>query len=242
MDYRETLYRNYSDSLRRVSIDSVHHAVFSECYPELPAKKSSLIGDLGCGQGIWLRWLAGLGYNNLVGIDVSLAELKLADQTPVIRWIHGQATEVLQKTEERFDLLHCKDLLEHFTKDEAVAFLTACRNALCPGGELWISTFNAQAWFAPVTCYGDFTHELALTPSSLAQVLRATGFEVVSVQGFHGCPPTPGGKMRRAGFKLLDFLARWIIDARHGRSKTVSNVDLTTALPDIFARGRRDEA
>src|SRR5580698_9745513 len=138
MDYRETLYRNYSDSLRRVSIDSVQHAIFSECYPELPAKKSSLIGDLGCGQGIWLRWLAGLGYNNLVGIDVSLAELKLADQTPVIRWIHGQATEVLEKTEERFDLLHCKDLLEHFTKDETVAFLTACRNALCPGGELWI--------------------------------------------------------------------------------------------------------
>jgi 2-polyprenyl-3-methyl-5-hydroxy-6-metoxy-1,4-benzoquinol methylase len=81
MDYRETLYRNYSDSLGRVSIDSVHHAVFSESYPELPAKKSSLIGDLGCGQGIWLRWLAGLGYNNLVGIDVSLAELKLADKT-----------------------------------------------------------------------------------------------------------------------------------------------------------------
>jgi len=159
---------------------------------------------------------------------------------PVIRWIHGQVTEVLQKTEDRFDLLHCKDLLEHFTKDEAVAFLTACRNALCPGGELWISTFNAQAWFAPVTCYGDFTHELALTPSSLAKVLRATGFEVVSVQGFHGCPPTPGGKMRRAGFKLLDSLGRWIIEARHERSKTVSNVDFTTALPDIFARVRRN--
>jgi hypothetical protein len=113
---------------------------------------------------------------------------------------------------------------------------------MCPGGELWISIFNAQAWFAPVTCYGDFTHELALTPSSLAQVLRATGFEVVSVQGFHGCPPTPGGKMRRAGFKLLDSVGRWIIEARYERSKTVSNVDFTTALPDIFARVRRNEA
>jgi 2-polyprenyl-3-methyl-5-hydroxy-6-metoxy-1,4-benzoquinol methylase len=107
MNYRETLYRNYSDSLRRTSNDRAEHAIFSECYPELPAKKSSLIGDLGCGQGSWLRWFAGLGYNNLVGIDRSLAELKLADQTPVIRWIHGEAIEVLQKTEERFDLLHC---------------------------------------------------------------------------------------------------------------------------------------
>jgi len=239
MNYRETLYRNYSDSLRRTSNDRVQHAIFSECYPDLPAKKNSLIGDLGCGQGSWLRWLAGLGYNNLVGIDRSLAELKLADQTPVIRWIHGEAIEVLQKTEERFDLLHCKDLLEHLTKDEAIVFLTACRNALCPGGELWISTFNAQAWFAPVTCYGDFTHELALTPSSLAQLLRAAEFKIVSVQGFHGCPPTLKGKLRRMGFRLLDFLGRWIIEARHGRWRTDANVDGTTTLPDIFARGRR---
>jgi 2-polyprenyl-3-methyl-5-hydroxy-6-metoxy-1,4-benzoquinol methylase len=239
MDYREALYRNYSDSLRRTSSDRVQHAIFSECYQELPAKKSSLIGDLGCGRGSWLRWLAGLGYSNLVGIDRSLAELKLADHTPVIRWIHGEAIEVLQKTEDRFDLLHCKDLLEHLTKDEAFVFVTACRNALSPGGELWISTFKAQAWFAPVTCYGDFTHELALTPSSLAQVLRAAEFEVVSVQGFHGCPPTLRGKLRGAGFRLLDFAGRRIIEARHGRPRTDANVDWTTTLPDIFARSRR---
>jgi 2-polyprenyl-3-methyl-5-hydroxy-6-metoxy-1,4-benzoquinol methylase len=239
MNYRETLYRNYSDSLKRASNDRVQHAVFNKSYPKLPDKKSSLIGDLGCGQGVWLRWLAGLGYDNLVGIDLSRAELTVAQQTPAIRWIHGQAIEVLRKTEERFDLLHCKDLLEHLTKDEAIAFLTACNDALAPGGELWIWTFNAQAWFAPATYYGDFTHELALTPSSLAQALRATHFEVVSVQGYHGCPPTPKGRLRRSGFRLLDFLGRRIIEARHGRSTMVANVDCHTTLPDIFARARR---
>jgi 2-polyprenyl-3-methyl-5-hydroxy-6-metoxy-1,4-benzoquinol methylase len=240
MDYRETLYKNYSDSLRLSSNDRIQRAVFSECYPELPAKKSSLIGDIGCGPGSWLGWLTSLGYNNLVGIDRSLTELKLAEQTSGIRRIHGNAIEVLEKSNEQFDLLHCKDLLEHFTKDEAVAFLTACHNRLRPGGELWISTFNAQAWFASVTQYADFTHELALTPSSLAQVLRATGFELVSVRGHHGCPSTLAGKVRRAIFALLNFLGRWLIAARHGRWKTGSNVDVYTTLPDIFARARRE--
>jgi cyclopropane fatty-acyl-phospholipid synthase-like methyltransferase len=243
MDYRETLYKSYSDSIRlgSGSAEEVQHAIFSEYYPELPANKSSAIGDLGCGQGSWLRWLAGLGYNNLVGIDRSLTELKLAEQAPGIRWIHGQVTDVLQKTDERFDLLHCKDLFEHFTKDEAVSFLTACHNALHPGGELWISTFNAQAWFSSVTQHGDFTHELALTPTSLAQVLRATEFEVISVRGHHGCPPTLGGSLRRTGFRFLDFIGQRIIEARHGRSSSFANIELTTTLPDIFARARRNE-
>jgi SAM-dependent methyltransferase len=243
MAYREILYKSYSDSLKLGcnSADGIQHAIFSEYYPDLPANKSSSIGDLGCGQGSWLRWLAGLGYKNLVGIDRSLAELKLAEQGAGIRWIHGPAIEVLQKTDERFDLLHCKDLFEHFTKEEAVSFLTACRNALHPGAELWISTFNAQAWFSCATQYGDFTHELALTPTSLAQVLRAAGFEVVSVRGHHGCPPTFGGILRRTGFRFLDFIGQRIIEARHGRSTSIANIEFTTTLPDIFARARRNE-
>jgi SAM-dependent methyltransferase len=243
MDYRERLYKSYSSSLGlgSSSDDRVQHAIFSQYYPELPEKKTALIGDIGCGQGSWLRWLAGLGYNNLVGIDRSLAELNLAVQGKEVRWIHGQAIEVLEQTQERFDLLHCKDLLEHFTKDEAVTFLTACHHRLGPRGELWISTFNAQSWFASVTHYGDFTHELALTPSSLAQLLRATGFEVLSLRGHHGCPPSLRGKARRAGFWLLNLLARPIIEARHGRWETVPNIDFTTTLPDIFAQARRNE-
>jgi hypothetical protein len=47
--------------------------------------------------------------------------------------------------------------------------------------------------------------------------------------------------MRRAGFRFLDFIGQRIIEARHGRSRSVVNIELTTTLPDIFARARRNE-
>src|SRR5262249_14785207 len=102
-----------------------------------------------------------------------------------------------------------------------------------------IYTFNAQGWFAGATQHGDFTHELAFTPASLAQVLRATGFTVISVQGRLPTPRTFGGFGRRVLFRTLDGIGRLAITARHRRRPGDGNVDLATTLPDLLARAKR---
>jgi 2-polyprenyl-3-methyl-5-hydroxy-6-metoxy-1,4-benzoquinol methylase len=242
MNYREVLYRRYSESLDNIALPGADFLpqIFTRVYPLLPSDPHTLIADVGCGQGTWLAWAANQGYKNLIGIDVSRRELDLARQLPNIRFIHDDAIVALKKHEGQLGLIHAKDLFEHLTKDEAVEFLHACYQALKPNGELWIYTFNAQGWFAGATRHGDFTHELAVTPASLAQVLRATGFTVMSVQGRLPTPRTFGGLGRRLLFRLLDILGRFIIAARHGRRVSDGTVDWETTFPDLLARAKRE--
>jgi 2-polyprenyl-3-methyl-5-hydroxy-6-metoxy-1,4-benzoquinol methylase len=241
MNYRQILYAHYSQSLGNTTVPetAVLPQIFTGVYPPLPSDPNTLIADVGCGQGEWLAWAGSQGCKNLIGIDVSRSELDLAQRIPNVQLIHNDAIVALKKQEGRLGLIHAKDLFEHLTKDEAIEFLRACYEALKPGGELWIYTFNAQGWFAGATHHGDFTHELAVTPASLAQVLRATGFTVMSVQGRLPTPRTLGGLGRRLLFGALDLMGRFIIAARHGRRVTNDNVDGGTTLPDLIARAKR---
>jgi 2-polyprenyl-3-methyl-5-hydroxy-6-metoxy-1,4-benzoquinol methylase len=242
VNYRQVLYSRYSQSLGNTDLSETETLtqIFASVYPALASDRNTLIADVGCGQGAWLAWAASQGYKNLIGIDSSQSELDLAQHLPDIELIQGDAIAVLAKHERQFGLIHTKDLFEHFTKNEAVEFLHVCYEALKPGGELWIYTFNAQAWFAEATRYGDFTHELAVTPASLAQVLRATGFTVMSVQGRLPTPRTFGGLGRRVLFRVLDPIGRLAITARHGYRVSDPDVDLNTTLPDLLARAKRD--
>ena len=242
MNYRQILYARYSQSLGNGALPGKAFLpqIFTAVYPPFPSDRNALIADVGCGQGAWLAWAASHGCKNLIGIDVSASELDLAQQLPNVKLIHEDAVVALRKHEGQFGLIHAKDLFEHLTKDEAIEFLRACHRALKPDGELWIYTFNAQAWFAGATHHGDFTHELAVTPASLAQVLRATGFTVLAVQGRLPTPQTLGGLGRRLLFRVLDIIGRFIVGARHGRKVSGGIVDWDTTLPDLLARARRE--
>jgi 2-polyprenyl-3-methyl-5-hydroxy-6-metoxy-1,4-benzoquinol methylase len=242
LNYRQVLYARYSQSLGNTDLPEkvVLPEVFAGVYPPLPSERNTLIADVGCGQGAWLTWVASQGYNNLIGIDASRSELDQAPHLPNVELIHEDAIVALRKHEGKFGLIHAKDLFEHLTKDQAVEFLRACHGALKPDGELWIYAFNAQGWFAAATHYGDFTHELAVAPASLAQVLRATGFKVMSVQGRLPTPRTFGGLGRKLLFRALDLIGRFIIAARHGRRVSNDNVDGGTTLPDLIARAKRE--
>jgi 2-polyprenyl-3-methyl-5-hydroxy-6-metoxy-1,4-benzoquinol methylase len=242
MNYRQILYSRYSESLGNTALPGtdILPQVFTGVYPPLPSDPNTLMVDVGCGQGAWLAWAASQGCKNLIGVDVSRSELDLAQQLPSVQFIHNDASVALKNYQGRFGLIHAKDLFEHLTKDEAIEFLRACYEALQPGGELWIYTFNAQGWFAGATQHGDFTHELAVTPASLAQVLRATGFTVMSVQGRLPTPRTFGGLGRKLLSRVLDIIGRFIISARHGRRVSDGVVDWDTTLPDLLARAKRE--
>jgi len=243
MNYRQILYARYSQSLGNTALPEtvVLPQVFTGVYPPLPSDPNTLIADVGCGQGVWLAWAATQGCKNLIGIEISRSELDVAQRLPDVQFIHEDARVALKKYTGQLGLIHAKDLFEHLTKNEAVEFLLTCHQALKPGGELWIYTFNGQGWFAAATHHGDFTHELAVTPASLAQVLRATGFTVLSLQGKLPTPRTFGGFGRRLVFRVLDRIGRFILTARHGRRVAEHNVDLATTLPDLFARAKREE-
>lgn len=243
LEYREKLYRDYSNNFGDAKPYSVNleFPVFEATYPMLKGiDLGASIADLGCGRGEWLLWLKGLGFSQLSGFDFSTSELEKASGSDgSLKVEEGDVSHNLLGKEKSYDLLHAKDVFEHFTKNEAVAFMEASRGALKVGGELWILTYNGQAPLAASTGAGDFTHELAVTPTSIAQLARATGFEVISIKGLIPVGRNWKGQLRKILYHFFAFPFFMIIHLRHGIMRTSSGVERGTLLPDLFIRLKR---
>lgn len=237
--YRDVLYQSYSSSFGDAKDydPALAFRMYEQSYDLSSLRKSGRIADIGCGKCEWLSWLQTKGFTELQGFDISQSELAHARGISVEC---GDALSVLRRAEwrGRFSLIHAKDLIEHLTKQETIDFLAAAYEALQEGGRVWISTFNAQGIFSGATRYGDFTHESGFTPSSMAQVLRASGFEIEAVQGTHHCPKTWGGFGRKWIWRCAAFFGGLILRARHGGHREAS-VDTFSVAPDLFASARK---
>lgn len=235
--YRDILYGNYSASFgEQKALDaSVQHAQYEATYDALTTNRDAVIADLGCGKGEWLAWMAAKGFTQLTGVDLSPSDLAIARQNnPARAWIEENVITFLESQTAAFDLLHAKDIIEHFTKDEFIRFLLAAKTALKPGGELWLLTFNAQSPLSSAIRYGDFTHEIGLTPASMAQCLRACGFTHISVQGRHYCSNSTSGKIRSILGQIVFQLSRLLLKIRHGDAAKERAIDLHCTQPDLF--------
>lgn len=193
-DYRRELYKNYATSFKNstglfdfISADKLLPCVKYYLSGWLPGNFSSEILDLGCGDGRLIYSLQRLGYNNVSGVDISQSQLDLASQ--VSSALSKQDVIVyLKQTERMFDLIVAIDLIEHLEKRDVLEFLTACHMVLKPGGRIVFQTPNAASPFFGSVRYGDLTHEIAVTPVLLGQLMTRAGFAGISVRE---APPVP---------------------------------------------------
>lgn len=84
------------------------------------------------------------------------------------------------------------DVIEHFTRDELLPFVDEVHRVLKPGGRWIIHVPNGESPFFGSIRYGDMTHELAFTRTSLAQLLLASGF--TEMRSFEVQPVVHGAK------------------------------------------------
>jgi SAM-dependent methyltransferase len=80
----------------------------------------------------------------------------------------------------RFDLVFCKDVLEHLPPERALAVARAMGEALRPGGRLVVSVPHAVSFRGVYVRYADFTHRTAFTEESLRYVLERAGLGEVA--------------------------------------------------------------
>ena len=143
--------------------------------------KQSRILELGCGRGEVLDFLSKQGFSSAEGIDTS-EEQVMAAKRYGLQVYHSDVFEFLQATHHAYDLIFAIDFVEHFTRQELIQLLYGIKEILNKNGHLIFRTPNGQGIFAGQIIYGDLTHMTILTPQSLRQILRFTGFEIVSVK------------------------------------------------------------
>lgn len=186
--YRERIYQHYVNarhsSLVPASISGlIQRAPYLKkvIREHFPYDRSARIIDLGCGHGAVVYFAQAAGYQNVMGVDRSPEQVKEAQRLGIAGVKEGDLLKALESlSDESVDLIVAFDVIEHFTKDELVLFVDEVNRVLRKSGKWIIHTPNGESPFAGRIRYGDFTHEQAFTRTSLAQLLNASGFSLVT--------------------------------------------------------------
>jgi 2-polyprenyl-3-methyl-5-hydroxy-6-metoxy-1,4-benzoquinol methylase len=194
MNYKDVLYSSYYSNFNRHFFGETDLLKIKAQFPvwgkyflsHLPKDRKINILDIGCGNGGFLYFLKSSGYSNVMGVDVSEDQINKAKEFGVNNVIKSDLLKYLVECAPTYDVIFAIDLIEHFDKKEVLNILIAVRKALKDNGMFIIQTTNAENPFFGRIRYGDFTHDLAFTKSSLTQILYASGFTDCS---FHPTGP-----------------------------------------------------
>jgi len=161
--------------------------------------------DVGCGGGILAEAMARRGAARVLGIDLALKPLRVAQLHAMEAGLDNidyreTAAEALAKTEPgSYDVVTCMEMLEHVPVPASV--VRACAGLVRPGGHVFFSTINRNAkafLFAIVGAEHVLkllpkgTHEYAkfIRPSELAQACRDADLRVLHTRGMEYNPLT----------------------------------------------------
>lgn len=181
MRLRSRIYEQYDKQFERrgrlCENGGARDASFKK--PWLPKDKNAAILDLGCGIGETLQSICSAGYTNLAGVDGSEVQIRRAREVlpATVGLHHRDALDYLTANENRYDLIIAYDIIEHFTKDEAIELCDAAALALKPGGVFVAKVPNSGCILGAFGRDIDFTHLAGYTEYSLFQLFDATGFE-----------------------------------------------------------------
>ena len=186
-----------------------------------PAERDAVVLDLGCGHGALLHFAREAGYVNLRGVDGSQQQVAAARRLGIAGVEEGDLYDALTtQAEESLDVVVAFDVIEHFTRDELLPFVDEVHRVLKPGGRWIIHVPNAESPFGGRVRYGDLTHELAFTRTSLSQLLLSSGF--ANVRCFEDTPVAHGAKsaLRWLLWKSFRGLLRLYIAVETGDAGT----------------------
>lgn len=149
--------------------------------PHLPENKNSAVQDVGCGMGFAMEALLKLGYRRVEGFDTDKNQVALAQKAGLaVRHIEDSVS-FLRAQAKSNDLVLCLDVLEHVPKCDQLAFASAIRQTLHPGGQAIFSVPNASSALASRWRYNDWTHETSFTEHSIDFLLFNAGFSRIRV-------------------------------------------------------------
>ncbi|MEK7555437.1 MAG: class I SAM-dependent methyltransferase [Patescibacteria group bacterium] len=230
MNYRDKFYSKYvstqtSHLYGEVNLDDIkkQFPVWRKYFGRfLPKDKNAKILDFGCGNGGFVYWLQKIGYQNVEGIDASGEQVEVAKKLGIKNIYQLKDIDAVDK----YDIVFMKDVLEHFNKDEIMALLEKIHKALKDRGVLIIQTPNAESPFSGRLRYGDFTHEISFTESSVRQALLVSGFKNVVVCGTYPIVHGIKSLIRFILWRIIELKLRFYILIETGSDKGIFTQNL----------------
>jgi 2-polyprenyl-3-methyl-5-hydroxy-6-metoxy-1,4-benzoquinol methylase len=229
MDYKQQFFERYvsTHTAHRDGMATLKHfrqraAYFQQRWRGFfPAEKATRILDIGCGNGSLVWWLQSRGYSSAEGIDVSAEQVAEAQRLGVRNVFQADLQPFLARHRDTYDTIVMRDVLEHFTKAEILAILDGCYAALRAGGRLIVQVPNAEAPFFGRIRYGDFTHELAFSVTSLQQLFALAGFAALSLHPTEPAVTSIRSAARYPLWRLVAAFYQLLLFAELGSGKRI---------------------
>jgi len=138
--------------------------------------------DIGCGRGELLAALKAAGVP-ASGIDVNKSMVAAARERG-LNVARADALAYLGALADRsLGGLVATQVIEHLEPAYLVRMLDAVARTLRPGAPIALETINPACWLAFFSSYiRDFTHVRPVHPDTLQYLLRASGFERVTIR------------------------------------------------------------
>lgn len=146
-----------------------------------PKTKNSKVLEIGCGMGRTMLALKSSGYDNITGIDIDEAQIKVASKEG-LDVLKSDASDYLKNTDEIYDVIYMFDVLEHIEKSKQLDLLKAIYNHLSQDGFLVIRVPNALSPIFAYYRYTDFTHHVSYTDTSLSFLAKNAGFSFIETR------------------------------------------------------------
>ena len=159
--------------------------------------------DVGCGGGILSEALHDAGAV-VTGIDaagpgIKIAKLHAEKNTKSITYIESTAEDLIQNSQDRYDVVACLEVLEHVPDPRLL--VKTCIDLLRPGGKLFLSTINKnpRSWITAIVgaeyifnILPKGTHEFDkfIKPSDLASFIRDGNAQLIESKGMFYNPLT----------------------------------------------------
>jgi SAM-dependent methyltransferase len=193
--------------------DAQLHAYHARYVPWIDsAPRGAPVLDLGCGSGIFMELAAARG-REVTGVEIEPGAAANA-RARGLTVVEDDALHFLETRRAAFSFIYCSHLIEHLPPASATRLLELARDALVPGGRLWLNTPNpASLEVMSEIFWLDLTHVRPYPLALLVQMVERAGLRVL-VSGHDGTPGLPRRSLIRRLWLQL------ILGSHYGRENT----------------------
>ncbi|OQY75933.1 MAG: hypothetical protein B6D44_00530 [Ignavibacteriales bacterium UTCHB2] len=217
-DFKENIYQKYYSYHTKhlygtVTLASIKKQFKSWKYyfsEYLPENKNIKILDAGCGYGGFTHWLNESGFNNTTGLDISKELIEIGHSLNIKNIVEENIFNYLENNYDTYDIIFCRDVLEHLKKEEVFNIFQLFKNALKENGKLVIQVPNGFSKNFGKIFYSDFTHETIFSEATLNQISFETGFKNLTVKEVTPVPKSLISSVRYVFWQLLKLKYKFI--------------------------------
>jgi SAM-dependent methyltransferase len=183
-DSRRRLYQEYTAGQRSpAAAGAAMAALFARVYiePAIADLRAAPIVELGAGEGWTVAALRSMGFAACRGVDNSPSAVERAHAVSTMVEL-ADGLEALQRCAPgSLGAVVALDVLEHLTLSEVMEWCDHVTRCLRADGRFVFRVPNGAGLFGGTIRHGDLTHQQAFTPSSVRQLLAASGLRALSI-------------------------------------------------------------